>query len=154
VLAWRKSRKARGAMWVVSLRPASRTAFLTSIGRLWLLTLPRCMPGTRWPIQNWARPPKSRRSANTWPNGGRGRAKSRPNATGCQNSSKEVFVSDAIMKAPEALAPHSVEAEEAVLGSLLIDPDALDEIRPVLFPTDFYILRHGWIYESLLAIQD
>ena len=33
----------------------------------------------------------------------------------------------------DTLAPHSVEAEEAVLGSILINPDALLEVLP--FPS-------------------
>ncbi len=32
----------------------------------------------------------------------------------------------------ERLPPHSIEAEEAVLGSLLIDPDAVFEVASFL----------------------
>ncbi|MCA9974520.1 MAG: hypothetical protein KC413_02180, partial [Anaerolineales bacterium] len=34
----------------------------------------------------------------------------------------------------ERLPPHSMEAEEALLGSLLIDPDALFEVNNFLRP--------------------
>jgi replicative DNA helicase len=58
------------------------------------------------------------------------------------------------MAAPDKLVPHNVEAEEAVLGSLLIDPEALFRISPFLKPDDFYLLKNGWIYESILALHE
>lgn len=58
----------------------------------------------------------------------------------------------AIMTRPDTLAPHSVEAEEAVLGSILIYPECLTDIRPILLPDHFYILRNGWIYEAILDL--
>ncbi len=54
----------------------------------------------------------------------------------------------------EQLAPHSVEAEEAVLGSILISPEALFEVLPFLRPEDFFIVRHAWIYEAMLALHE
>ncbi|MGB9776524.1 MAG: replicative DNA helicase [Anaerolineae bacterium] len=56
--------------------------------------------------------------------------------------------------APEKTIPHDVEAEEAVLGSLLIDPDALYRVASFLRPEDFYIQKNGWIYEAILALHD
>lgn len=50
---------------------------------------------------------------------------------------------------PLNLAPHSVEAEEAVLGSLLMNPELLHVITPHLKEDDFFILRHGWIYAAI-----
>ncbi len=55
---------------------------------------------------------------------------------------------------PLTLAPHSVEAEEAVLGSILMNPESLHEVRTFLSPEDFFILRHGWIYEGILRLSD
>ncbi|MBN2470841.1 MAG: replicative DNA helicase, partial [Anaerolineae bacterium] len=52
------------------------------------------------------------------------------------------------------LAPHSVEAEEAVLGSILMNPEALHEVRVFLAAEDFFILRHGWIYEAILRLAE
>ena len=49
---------------------------------------------------------------------------------------------------------HNFEAEEAVLGSVLINPDALIDVLPVVKPNDFYIVRHGWIYETLLSLHE
>lgn len=53
----------------------------------------------------------------------------------------------------EQLAPHSVEAEEAVLGSILLDPGALYDVSAFLQPGDFFIVRHAWVYEAILALH-
>ncbi|MEZ4711524.1 MAG: replicative DNA helicase [Caldilineaceae bacterium] len=50
--------------------------------------------------------------------------------------------------------PANLEAERAVLGSLLIDPDALIKVANFLRVADFYRERHGWIYEAMLALND
>jgi replicative DNA helicase len=50
------------------------------------------------------------------------------------------------------LAPHSIEAEEAVLGSLLIAPDVLDDLG-FLMPDDFFIVKHAWIFEAIRAVN-
>ncbi len=39
--------------------------------------------------------------------------------------------------------PHSVEAEQAVLGSMLIDPRCVPEVIDKLRPDDFYLGRTG-----------
>jgi replicative DNA helicase len=54
----------------------------------------------------------------------------------------------------DRMMPHNVEAEEAVLGSLLIDPDAIFKVAAYLTPADFYIERNGWVYEAILALYD
>jgi replicative DNA helicase len=54
----------------------------------------------------------------------------------------------------ERLPPHSVEAEEAVLGSLIIDPDAIFEISNFLRPDAFYRAQNRWIYEAILGLSE
>lgn len=54
----------------------------------------------------------------------------------------------------EKLPPHSVEAEEAVLGSLLIDPDAIFEISNFLKADAFYVAQNRWIYEAILSLSE
>lgn len=54
----------------------------------------------------------------------------------------------------DQLAPHSIEAEEAVLGSILINPEALFEVLPFLNADDFFIVRHSWIWEAMLALHE
>jgi len=55
---------------------------------------------------------------------------------------------------PDKLQPHNVEAEEAVLGSLLIDPDAIIRIATFLQPDDFFVERHGWAYEAVRDLHE
>jgi replicative DNA helicase len=54
----------------------------------------------------------------------------------------------------ERLPPHSLEAEEAVLGSLLIDPEAIFEVGSFLRPEMFYRTQNRWIYEAILSLND
>jgi replicative DNA helicase len=54
----------------------------------------------------------------------------------------------------ERLPPHSIEAEEAVLGSLLIDPDAIFEVASFLKPEAFYRVHNRWIYDAILALNE
>jgi replicative DNA helicase len=54
----------------------------------------------------------------------------------------------------ERLPPQNVEAEEALLGSLLIDPDAIIRVAVILKPEDFYREKNGWIYETALALHE
>jgi replicative DNA helicase len=57
-------------------------------------------------------------------------------------------------RALDKMMPHNVEAEEAVLGSLLIDPDAIFKVATYLIAADFFIERNGWVYEAILALHD
>lgn len=54
----------------------------------------------------------------------------------------------------ERLPPHSAEAEEAVLGSLLIDPDAIFDVSTFLKPDSFYRAKNKWIYEAILSLNE
>lgn len=48
--------------------------------------------------------------------------------------------------------PYSIEAEESVLGSILIDREALLLIYDILFPEDFYDERNKNIYEAMIDL--
>lgn len=52
------------------------------------------------------------------------------------------------------LPPHDLDAEEAVLGSLLIDPTVVYQTEPVLKPDDFYREKNRWTYECMLALHE
>ncbi len=54
----------------------------------------------------------------------------------------------------DQLAPHSIEAEEAVLGAILINQEALYDVISFLEPDDFFIVRHAWIWEAMLKIHE
>ncbi|GAP63131.1 MAG: replicative DNA helicase [Ardenticatenia bacterium] len=55
---------------------------------------------------------------------------------------------------PTRILPYNIEAEEAVLGAMLIDPEAITKIAPFLRPEDFYREKHRWIYEALLNLHE
>jgi replicative DNA helicase len=48
----------------------------------------------------------------------------------------------------EKLLPQNVEAEAGVLGSLLIDPDAMAQVAEFLTPEDFYREAHRLVFEA------
>jgi len=54
--------------------------------------------------------------------------------------------------ANEKLPPHDIEAEEAVIGSLLIDPDAILKIAASLKPEDFFSETNRIIYKACLSL--
>lgn len=51
----------------------------------------------------------------------------------------------------DILPPHSAEAEEAVLGSLLVDPLSTALVAPMLRAEDFYLVKNRWVYEAVLG---
>jgi replicative DNA helicase len=50
--------------------------------------------------------------------------------------------------------PQDVAAEQSVLGGILLNPDALDEVTTVLDGRDFYQPRHETIYAAALALRN
>ena len=54
----------------------------------------------------------------------------------------------------ERLLPHSIEAEEAVIGSLLIDGDCIARIGPLLQPGDFYRERNQLCYDAAVTLSE
>lgn len=53
----------------------------------------------------------------------------------------------------DKLPPHDLGAEEAVLGSCLIDDDAVWEVRD-LEPADFYRAKNAWVWTAITALSD
>ena len=45
--------------------------------------------------------------------------------------------------------PFSLIAEQSLLGSILNDPEALNEIAEILAPSDFYLTEHTHIYNAM-----
>lgn len=52
------------------------------------------------------------------------------------------------------IPPQNIEAEQATLGSLLIDRQAIDKIADVVRPEDFYESRHRLIFEAILELYE
>ena len=52
----------------------------------------------------------------------------------------------------EKLLPHDIEAEEAVIGSLLIDGECFSRLAPVLQGADFYRERNQVCFDAAMAL--
>ncbi len=52
------------------------------------------------------------------------------------------------------VVPHSREAEESVIGSILINPEAYYDVAQFLQADDFYIHRHRWIWECFTRLHE
>ncbi|MFH1890675.1 MAG: replicative DNA helicase [Candidatus Kuenenbacteria bacterium] len=52
----------------------------------------------------------------------------------------------------EKIPPQNLEAEQAILGSILIDKEAITKIADSLISDDFYKDAHGLIYEAILDL--
>jgi replicative DNA helicase len=49
--------------------------------------------------------------------------------------------------------PSNIEAEEAVLGALLIDPDKVLALQPILTPEMFHVHRHALVYAAIMDLD-
>lgn len=52
----------------------------------------------------------------------------------------------------ENLPPHDAEAEKAVIGSLLVDGDAIFKVASFLRPEAFFITEHRWLYDACIRL--
>jgi len=50
--------------------------------------------------------------------------------------------------------PHNRQAEEAVLGSVLINPESFYDVAQILTEEDFYIIRNRWIWEVFSHLHE
>lgn len=48
--------------------------------------------------------------------------------------------------------PQSREAEEALIGSVLINPEAFYDLAPIIKASDFYIHRHQWVWKAFVTL--
>ena len=54
---------------------------------------------------------------------------------------------------PDSVPPQNLEAEEAVLGGILLDPDAIGRIADVLQAEAFYLGAHREIYRTAVMLH-
>jgi len=47
------------------------------------------------------------------------------------------------------VAPHNIDAERALLGAILLKPDAMHDVSVTVFPESFYTDKHRVIYEAI-----
>lgn len=51
------------------------------------------------------------------------------------------------------LPPQNLEAEEVILGGILLDPGAIARVRDFLKPCHFYLSSHGRIYDAMVKLN-
>lgn len=54
----------------------------------------------------------------------------------------------------ERLPPQNLDAEQAVLGAMILDQDARITARLILTPEDFYADKHGVLFKAITYLQD
>lgn len=55
---------------------------------------------------------------------------------------------------PVNAIPASLDSEAALLGSCLINPEAIHEAAVLVRPADFFRERNGWIFEAMIALNE
>lgn len=53
----------------------------------------------------------------------------------------------------DRLPPQNIDAEEAILGGILLDPEAMGRIIEILRPEAFYISAHQEVYRAAITLQ-
>src|SRR5512139_1615248 len=64
------------------------------------------------------------------------------------------FLPTETSSAAAAGQPHNREAEEAVIGAVLINPEVYYDLAQFLQPEDFYIHRLRWIWEAFTHLHE
>jgi len=54
----------------------------------------------------------------------------------------------------DRIPPHNMEAEQAVLGAIFLEPESLTVASEILLPDDFYRSAHQKIYAVILKLSD
>lgn len=73
-----------------------------------------------------------------------------PRKSNFGNQAKSIDPAIAQLRVP----PHSIEAEQSVLGGLLLDNEALDRITDLLTEVDFYRSEHKLIYQQITRLLE
>ena len=73
-----------------------------------------------------------------------------PRKSNFDNRPKSIDPAIAQLRVP----PHSIEAEQSVLGGLLLDNEALDRITDLLTEVDFYRSEHKLIYQQITRLLE
>lgn len=54
----------------------------------------------------------------------------------------------------DRLPPQNIDAEEAILGGILLDPEAISRVADLVRPEAFYLTAHQEIYRAMLTLQN
>ena len=55
---------------------------------------------------------------------------------------------------PYKVPPHNLDAEQAIVGGILINNDAFTQIVDIISDEDFYKEAHALIYEGMLTLYN
>ena len=58
---------------------------------------------------------------------------------------------DAVLK---RIMPHSVEAEQSVIGAMIMDRDAIVAASEIITEDDFYNKQYGILFETMIELND
>ena len=59
-----------------------------------------------------------------------------------------------VPRSAQRVPPHSREAEESLLGAVLLSPDAANDVMDRVHPEDFYVPAHQSIFEAMRRLYD
>ena len=51
------------------------------------------------------------------------------------------------------IPPQNIDAEKAVLGSIMLRPGAIHEVSDIITPESFYASKHAIIYKMMLELS-
>mgnify|MGYP001342036031 CR=1 FL=1 len=54
----------------------------------------------------------------------------------------------------DKIPPHDIEAEQAVIGAIFLEPDAFSKVGEILVPEDFYRADHQRIFRCMLDVYN
>ena len=54
----------------------------------------------------------------------------------------------------QQLEPQNLEAEKALLGAILMDPDCLNDVTEICQPEDFFRTEHQNIYSAFISLAN
>lgn len=63
------------------------------------------------------------------------------------------FSPDTFREIEGKIPPQAIELEEQVIGSILIDPRAIDRVTDLISPDSFYMSCHGEIFGAMVALN-
>lgn len=58
------------------------------------------------------------------------------------------------MKNKNKILPHNIEAEQSILGGILLDKELINKVSEIITPEDFYLESHKRIYEGIIEVCD
>jgi replicative DNA helicase len=70
-----------------------------------------------------------------------------------RDTSNNQFGQQFALPATNLIPPQNIEVEEAILGGILLDPEAYGRVAELLVPNAFYIPAHGHIYQAAIELH-